>query len=58
VIVDMLEGMTFLTSEVSCGAAAVEEVRRAAATPHPYDVVYLDWRMPGMDGMETARQIR
>jgi two-component system, sensor histidine kinase and response regulator len=58
VIVDMLEGMTFLTSEVSGGAAAVEEVRRAAATPHPYDVVYLDWRMPGMDGMETARQIR
>jgi two-component system, sensor histidine kinase and response regulator len=58
VIVDMLEGMTFLTSEASCGAAAVEEVRRAAATPHPYDVVYLDWRMPGMDGMETARQIR
>jgi two-component system, sensor histidine kinase and response regulator len=58
VIVDMLEAMTFVTSQASCGAAAVEEVRRAAATSHPYDVVYLDWRMPGMDGMETARQIR
>jgi two-component system sensor histidine kinase/response regulator len=58
VIVDMLQGMTFLTSEVSSGAAAVEEVRRAAATAHPYDVVYLDWRMPGMDGMQTARSIR
>jgi two-component system sensor histidine kinase/response regulator len=54
----MLQGMTFLTSEVSSGAAAVEEVRRAAATAHPYDVVYLDWRMPGMDGMQTARSIR
>jgi signal transduction histidine kinase/CheY-like chemotaxis protein len=58
VIIDMLEGMTFLTVEASSGAAAVDEVRRAATAGHPYDVVYLDWRIPGMDGMETARRIR
>ena len=58
VIVDMLEAMTFLTCEVSSGAAAVEEVQRAARAGTPYEVVYLDWRMPGMDGMETARRIR
>ena len=58
VILDMLQGMTFLTSEASSGAAAIDEVRRAAAAGHPYDVVYLDWRMPGMDGMATARRIR
>ena len=58
VIVDMLAGMTFLVSEAASGAAAVEEVIRAAGAGHPYDVVYLDWRMPGMDGMETARRIR
>jgi two-component system sensor histidine kinase/response regulator len=58
VIMDMLEGMTFLASEVASGPAAVDEVRKAATEGRPYEVVYLDWRMPGMDGMETARRIR
>jgi signal transduction histidine kinase/DNA-binding response OmpR family regulator/HPt (histidine-containing phosphotransfer) domain-containing protein len=58
VILDMLEGMTFSTAEANCGAAAVEEVRLAAQQGRPFDIVYLDWRMPGMDGIETARQIR
>jgi two-component system sensor histidine kinase/response regulator len=58
VIAHMVEDMTFLVNQAPSGAAAVEEVRRAAAAGHPYDVVYLDWRMPGMDGMATARLIR
>ncbi|MDP3619849.1 MAG: response regulator, partial [Ramlibacter sp.] len=58
VILEMLEGMTFVAAGVATGARAIEEVRRAASAGSPYDVVYLDWRMPGMDGMETARRIR
>ena len=58
VIADMLEGMTFVTHDVRSGAAAIDEVRNAYLSGNPYDVVYLDWRMPGMDGMETARRIR
>jgi two-component system sensor histidine kinase/response regulator len=58
VIMGLLEDMTFLAREASSGAAAIDEVRRAATEGRPYDVVYLDWRMPGMDGMDTARRIK
>ncbi|MES2939895.1 MAG: response regulator [Pseudomonadota bacterium] len=58
VIGSMLENMTFSVTEADSGLAAVDEVQRAAQLGHPYDIVYLDWRMPGMDGIECARQIR
>ena len=57
VLRDMLEGMTFDVNDVSSGAAAVKIVASASAQNQPFDIIYLDWRMPGMDGMEAARQI-
>jgi two-component system sensor histidine kinase/response regulator len=58
VLHEMLETMQFSVSEASSGRAAVDRVRNAAAGDKPFDLVYLDWRMPGMDGIETARQIK
>ncbi|WP_298927974.1 response regulator [uncultured Ramlibacter sp.] len=58
VIAAMLEGMTFRADQAATGALAIEAVRKAAASGQPYDIVYLDWRMPAMDGLETARRIR
>lgn len=57
-IVEMLESMTFVVTEAGSGFAAVDEVRAAEVEGRPYDIVYLDWRMPGMDGMDTARRIK
>jgi len=57
-IVEMLQSMTFMVTEAASGAEAIDEIRSAAIEGRPYDVVYLDWRMPGMDGMDTARRIR
>ncbi len=54
----MLEAMTFRVSDVASGGEALRAVQAADANGEPVDVIYLDWRMPGMDGMETARRIR
>ena len=57
VMCDMLVALGFEVREASSGEEAVEMVRQAAAVGKPFDILYLDWRMPVMDGVETARQI-
>ncbi len=47
-----------LVTCVTSGPAALEEIDRAVAGGNPYRAVLLDCRMPGMDGIEVARQIR
>jgi two-component system sensor histidine kinase/response regulator len=42
---------------VASGTEALVAVSRADAD-RPFDVLLLDWRMPGLDGVETARRIR
>ena len=40
------------------GAAAAEMIRQAWEKGAPYDLLLLDWKMPELDGLETARLIR
>jgi PAS domain S-box-containing protein len=50
-----LEAMSFAVATVNSGSEALAKL--AAAQP-PVDLVLLDWRMPVMDGLETARRIK
>ncbi len=55
--------LLFSEQSVACewvfsGEAALEQVILANNNNRPYNAVLVDWRMPGMNGMETAKEIR
>lgn len=58
VLDDLLSGMGFQSDQVSSGAEAVEEVKKAANVNLPYEIVFLDYQMPGMNGVEAAKAIK
>ena len=43
---------------VDSGRKAVEQVRTLWSQNRYYDMILIDWKMPDMDGIETARRIR
>ncbi|KWT92812.1 response regulator [Candidatus Magnetominusculus xianensis] len=58
VLCDMLESMFLVTQEASSGQMALELIPKADQEGKPFDIVMLDWQMPGMDGIEVAQRIR
>ena len=55
---EMLRSMSFVPTTVASGALALAELAQSNALEAPYDAVFLDWKMPQLDGVETARKIR
>ena len=43
--------------EASSGDEAIAKTMEMLKTK-PFDIVYIDWRMPGLDGWETSKKIR
>ena len=40
------------------GDSAVKMVEKRKSEGNPYQIILLDWKLPGIDGIETAKQIR
>ncbi len=58
ILVKNLEDRGWVADEASTGDAGFESVKHALAQSAPYDVVLMDWRMPGMDGLAAASLIQ
>lgn len=54
----ILEDIGARTVFAQSGLTAVEEVKRSLEKNRPFDIAMIDWKMPDIDGIETARRIR
>ena len=57
ILTEQLRAVDLAASAVPSGKDAVAAVQ-AAVLDHPFDAVFVDWKMPEMDGLETVRRIR
>lgn len=54
----LLERMKIAAKWVQSGEDAVKTVQSSHETGDDFDVCFIDWQMPEMDGIETTRNIR
>ena len=53
VLTKLLEQFSFVVTTVGSGEEAVTKIREGSQ----YDLILMDWDMPGIDGLEASRQI-
>jgi two-component system, sensor histidine kinase and response regulator len=57
-LVAMLDGSGYQAKAVSSGEEALTALARASQSGRPIDLVLMDWRLPGINGIEASRRIK
>ena len=58
ILENALSNIGLSVTQVSNGKHALKYIKQAEKNGVPYEIVFLDWYMPDMDGAETAKAIR
>jgi len=54
----MLRSWSLKVTEARSGPSALAAIREAKAAAVPFDIVLMDWKMPGQNGVDVAQAIR
>ncbi|MBF0510157.1 MAG: response regulator [Deltaproteobacteria bacterium] len=57
IFAEMLRAQKLEVRLAASGEAGLVELENAPPE-HPYDIILMDWKMPGMNGIETSRRIK
>ena len=57
VLMHMAHSLGLRASAASSGHDAIDEIVAADGRGEPFDMLLLDWKMPGMSGIDCARQV-
>ncbi|MFC7420385.1 response regulator [Iodobacter arcticus] len=58
VLTTQLNHMQLRADSVASGKAAITAIKQADKQNEPYEIIFLDWEMPSMNGIETAQKIK
>jgi two-component system, sensor histidine kinase and response regulator len=58
VLADLLSDLSLRVGMATSGEEAISMTRDAANAETPYQIIFIDWHMPDMDGFEATNKIR
>ena len=54
----IVKNLNIVCDTASGGLEAIAMVKEAIAAGSPYNMIFVDWKMPGLNGVETAQAIK